>query len=77
MKDPKNKTQGESEMIITRFVVLDEIEPTDEIRTIEQAAENLKQTIISTYYEKSGTSPAEPPAEHDRIILTAGVTTIE
>ena len=51
--------------------ILDSTDPEDEVRTIETAAENLKQSIISKYYELS--NEAAQGTQHDRIVLTAGV----
>lgn len=55
------------------FSFFDEIDqPTDSITTIEQAAENVKQTIINEYYQLSGTVPPDG-INHDRIVITGGV----
>lgn len=51
--------------------ILDSSEPEDNVRTIEQAAENLKQSLIAKYYELK---PEQAPGtQQDRIVLTAGV----
>lgn len=51
--------------------ILTSTDPEDEIRTIEAAAENLKQSIIAKYFELN--SVGVPNEQHDRIVLTAGV----
>lgn len=61
----------------TDFVVIDILDVNDEedtVRTIEQAAENIKQSIITKYYELNSTQI--PLVNHDRLVITAGVTTI-
>lgn len=63
-------------MTIVRFTIIDEIEPTDTDRSIEQAAENIKQSIIAEYYNQTNENPEEP-VQHDRIIITAGAVTID
>ena len=52
--------------------ILDSADPADEVRTIEAAAENLKQSVIAKYNELRGEA-AVPNEQHDRIVLTAGV----
>jgi len=55
------------------YSYLDEIDSdTDPITTIEQAAENVKQTIISEYYALTGSIPPDN-INHDRIVITGGV----
>lgn len=62
----------------TDFVVIDILDVNDEedtVRTIEQAAENVKQSIITQYYAQNSTELS--PVNHDRIVITAGITTTD
>lgn len=52
--------------------ILNVSDPADTVRTIEQAAENLKQSVIAKYNELRGDNVL-PNEQHDRIVLTAGV----
>lgn len=53
------------------YQVTDILNQEDTVRSIEQAAENIKQSIIDKYFELNSTG--SPDENHDRIVLTAGV----